>query len=539
MIRKSTLYIYSIFFIFNISIFSQDYSLSILSTKRKENDFLKKIDFKKVHKDSISVFYEINKIHDYIKNEGYFTSSLDSTLKKEKKIIAFFSLGEKINDAIIKINPKDSVKIPIHKLQERLNKISLEFDKQGKSFSKTKLSNIKIIDKTLFADLITTESRVRTLDKIILKGYTNFPKSFLKNYYKLKENEILSKNRINTISKDTENLFFVEEIKLPEILFTKDSTYLYLYLNKLKNNSIDALINFASQENGDLLFNGNVDLKLNNVLDIGENFELFWNSIGNERQEFKFSTTIPYLFNSPISPKIEFSIYRQDSTFTNTKFSSSFNYDINSKLKLALYYSSENSQNTIITNTDIVSYKNIFFGFNINYAVLSKDVFRNNKLKIEIKPTFGERKTDNTNSKQFKINLESSYLWELNYRTSLFIKNNTGILNSDQYFTNELFRIGGVNSLRGFNEQSIFTRNYSYLNIEYRYLTSKSSYLYTISDLGFTNSTNNNSLFGLGLGYLFLSKNSKIDINFAIGKANNSPFNFNDTKLGITWINYF
>jgi len=90
------------------------------------------------------------------------------------------------------------------------------------------------------------------------------------------------------------------------------------------------------------------------------------------------------------------------------------------------------------------------------------------------------------------------------------------LLNSDQYFTNELFRIGGVNSIRGFNEQSIFTKNYSYFNFEYRFLASTTSYFYTITDLGFIKTTENESILGLGLGYLFINNQSKINKSYQI-----------------------
>ena len=94
---------------------------------------------------------------------------------------------------------------------------------------------------------------------------------------------------------------FISEIKPPEVLFTKDSTLLYIYFKKQQNNSFDGIVNFTSKEDGGVLFNGNINLKLNNVLNTGERFELFWNSIGEERQEFKLSTNLPYILNSKFS----------------------------------------------------------------------------------------------------------------------------------------------------------------------------------------------------------------------------------------------
>ena len=529
----------------------QELKLEFFSLKKSELKILKKINYTKKHKDSTSLFNEIFKTASYLKKIGYFTNTIDSIKKKDYKYQVFISLNKKINFAKLKINKElneilsdykvanDSVKFPIENLQSNLSKITSFLDNSGKSFSKVKLSNIKIKADTLFGKIIINESFKRTISKVTVKGYENFPTSYLNRFFKLKRDQIFNKSTVEKISSESKNLRFVQEIKPPEILFTKDSTFLYIYLKKINNNSVDALLNFATQEDGSFLLNGNIDLKLNNVLNTGEEFNLYWNSIAKERQEFKISTFIPYLFNSPISPNIEFSIYRQDSSFTNTKFKTLLNYDVNSKLKLAFSYNAETSESLQNTNNEITSFTNQFLGININYNQFNQDIFNNKKLYFNINPSLGERKAENNNSNQFKFELTTEYLWELNQRNFISIKNNTGLLNSDQYFTNELFRIGGVNSIRGFNEQSIFTKNYSYFNFEYRFLASTTSYFYTITDLGFINTTKNESILGLGLGYLFINNQSKINLNIALGKTSNNNFDFNNLKLAISWVNYF
>ena len=170
-----------------------------------------------------------------------------------------------------------------------------------------------------------------------------------KNYFNIKEN-IFSKKKIKEITRDSKNLSFVDEIKSPELLFTKDSSFLYLYFKKKQNNSIDAIISFSSKENGDLLFNGNIDLNLENILNTGEKFNLLWNSIGEERQEFKISSYLPFLFNSKFSSEIDFSIYKQDSTFTNTKINTSLEYILTPNLRLFATYNNETSDELLNSN---------------------------------------------------------------------------------------------------------------------------------------------------------------------------------------------
>ena len=545
---KHRLYIY-ILISFSKLIFSdfqcQENHLLITSISENERNILNKISYNKKHNDSITLKNEISKIQRQIKKQGYFLSSFDSISKSNNIYTAFFSLNQKIKEARLnknsnkskKTSKTDTLNISINNLEKTLKEYLEKLEITGRSFSKVKLNNIIVKKNILYADLNLIESEKRTVNEIIVKGYDQFPKKYLKNYFKIEKNSVFNKSKLKQISNYSKNLDFIKESKAPEVLFTNDSTFIYLYFEKKSNSSVDAFINFTSNESGDLQLIGNIDLKLQNALNNGETFRLFWNSIGNERQEFRISSSIPYIFNSKISPDIAFSIYRQDSSFTNTKFESNFNYNLNSKLKLGLSFNSESSENLQENNSNVSSYKNIFFGLNLNYSLLNQDIFKNYKFLLHVNPEFGNRKTDYSRSNQFKINSTISYLWEFNQRNYLYTRNQTGFLNSDDYLNNELYRIGGANSVRGFNEQSIFTKSFSYFNIEYRFLTSSKSYLYSITDFGFTKTTDN--ILGLGLGYLFVNNKSKINLNISVGKTGEESFNINNLKLGISWLNYF
>lgn len=547
--QKNITYLHLIFLLFSFDgFFAQDLSLKISSTKKTEILILDEIDYQKKFKDSISLYSEVNKMSGYLKNIGYFTNSIDSIKKNKNNYTAFFSLNQQIKKAILKIDNhsdflfktfkinKNTISIPIEKLQSTLSSFSEDLEMEGKSFSKVQLKNISINNKILFAELEINQSKKRNINKVIIKGYENFPKSYLKNYFNIRPNTVFNQQKIKKISDDSKNLKFVREIKPPEVLFTKDSTLIYMYLKKHQNNSFDGIVNFASKENGDILFNGNINLKLNNILNTGEQFELFWNSIGEERQEFKLFIENPYLFNSKITPQLSFSIYKQDSTFLNTKFDSKLFYNLNTKTKLALTYSSESSENLKETiDSSIETYDNYFLGFLFEFKTPKGDLFFNDKFHFEINPTFGKRKTNQSTSTQFKIETSSSFIFDLNSHSNICIKNTSGYLNSESFIDNELFRIGGANSIRGYNEQSIFTNSYTFFNLEYRYLTSKNSFLYSITDFGSAKiNTEYENLFGIGLGYKFMINNSQINIGSAM-----SENDFNKMKIILSWRTIF
>ncbi|OSY88484.1 hypothetical protein WH52_06940 [Tenacibaculum holothuriorum] len=518
-------YIYIVLFsLSSIQSFSQVYSLKILSKDSIENSFLKKVNFKTTHSTKEKTISETKVISNKLKRIGFFLNSIDSIKRKDSLYTSYYSLGKKIDSAFI-FNTKDKSthSISIEKLPDFLSSISNKLDSKGKSFSKTQLKNIRINNNKLFADIFSNESKERIINKIVIKGYDNFSKSHIKHFLKIKKNTILSKDKLTQISSSIRNLDFVSEIKPPEVLFTKDSTFLYLYLKKTKNNSFDGLVNFSSNQNGNgLSFNGHLDLKLNNILNTGEKFELTWNANGNERQDFNLKTEIPYIFNSPITPSLHFNIYKQDSTFLNTELNTSLKYNINQRFSTSLVYNSINSTNSLQTTTNnlVKAYSSFFTGIEAVYKTKSLDFKNQNKFFVRLQPLIGKRTLNNTNTNQFKIESEINYLLKLNPRSFIYLRNHTGYLESNNYLQNELFRIGGINSIRGYLPQSVFIDKFSYFNIEYRFKTSNNNYLYSITDFDLIKT--NNQLLTIGAGYNFSLNSSLININLTFNYTSNN-----------------
>ena len=246
-------------------------------------------------------------------------------------------------------------------------------------------------------------------------------------------------------------------------------------------------------------------------------------------------------FNSKISPELNFSIYKQDSTFLNTKFHSNIKYQVTNRTSLYISFSSENSEKLSNASLErIESFKSKFFGFGYATRVPKKNHFDKTTFSFNINPSFGKRKDTNGSSHQIKLESTLSYLLDLNQRNSFYFKNSIGILNSKSYIENELFRIGGNNTIRGFKEQSLYLKEYLIQSIEYRYHTANNAFLYSITDLALVSATNQTEkLLGMGIGYLFSTNNAQINISTAIGSSSNTPINLKNTQFFVNWVNFF
>ena len=553
--KKFIPYIYILFLsCFSHLTFGQKNELILVTKDTIQNRIVSEIYQTKKHLQKKDALDEIDRILQQVKKRGFFTARIDSISKTNKELIAYLDLGKKINEIIIvtkKDNTNgiidsgiDSIKIKTRDFSDLTNQLLKQIDRKGNSFSEITYVNPLLKNDTLFLEMKISNSSSRKIDKVITRGYEDFPKKFITKYFLIDKNTVFSKKKLNQVSALSNKLDFIKEKKAPEVLFKKDSTHLYLFLDKIGTSSFDGLVNFSSKENGKgLLLNGNLDLKLNNTFNTGEKFEIIWNKVSDEKTDFKINSYVPYILNSKFSTTLEFYLYRQDSTFINTNFELKTDYSINQKSHASILYSSEKSNYLLnISNNDLASYSNYFIGLGYELKKSSTSNLYKYKNGLNLNLTIGKRKTDTESINQLKFHFSAFANVQINNRGYLNIKNESGLLTSKNYLLNELFRIGGANSIRGYNEQSIFTNGYSYSNIEFRYSLDTSSYLYSITDLGIykENTTNKiKKLLGIGAGYQFRINNNLVNLGYVISTNSSTNAKLNSSRLVVRWTSFF
>jgi len=383
--------------------------------------------------------------------------------------------------------------------------------------------------------------KTRTIDKIIIKGYDKFPKSYIKHYAGIKISKPFNKQKLINQSESLNSLGFVKNLKPPEILFQQDSTTVYLYLKKQKDNLFDGILGFSTNEDSKkLALNGYLNLELNNNLNYGEQFLLNYKADGNDQQKFRIKITLPYLIKTPFGVGLELNIFKQDSTFSTTDQQARVSYQISPSSNSYIGYKSYESSNLSkdpITDNNIEDFDSKFFIAGIKFTkTQNSDIFPV-KTNFIIETEFGNRKSSNEIQSQVKIFSLLNHIFNLNFKNSIFLQNNTKLLTSDSYLTNELFRFGGINSIRGFSENSIDATFFSVLNTEYRYQFNKGVYIHSIIDVAYfkneiTSIEENIYSFGLGVG--LETRAGILKFSIANGNAENQDFNFSNTKIHIS-----
>jgi hemolysin activation/secretion protein len=113
-----------------------------------------------------------------------------------------------------------------------------------------------------------------------------------------------------------------------------------------------------------------------------------------------------------------------------------------------------------------------------------------------------------------------------------------------ELFINEHYRIGGLKSLRGFDEESIYASTYLIGKFEYRYLLEQNSFLFTFFNMAwYENKSRNVNLsdtpYGFGAGIDFETRIGIMSVSYALGKQFDNPVYFRNGKIHFGIVNYF
>jgi outer membrane protein assembly factor BamA len=502
---------------------------------------------------------EAEALHTSLETIGYIENEMLSLQKKnDSTYVAIYHLGPKYKSIKVFYLEKDFSKkellqvskkvtesyfiLPFNTIEPSITKLNALKTENGNAFARIKLENItKKKNKPLSANIIVLKGFSRIIDSIILKGYEKFSKSHIKYYAGIKKGKKFNKSKLIEKSDILNSLGFVSVTKSPEILFKKDSTIVYLYLKKEKNNLFDGILGFSTDdESQDLIFNGYLNLELNNNLNFGEQFLLNYKADGNDQQNFRAKLTLPYLFRTPFGVTTELKIFKRDSTFSTSDQLIKVRYQINPTSKTYLGYKGYESSNLRRDNSINIAvddYTSKFLLAGLSYTKTQNNILFPIKSNIHLDTEIGSKKTENTNESQIRASLLMQHIFNLNYRNSIYLKNDTEILNSDNYLINELFRFGGINSIRGFNENSIDASFYSVLNSEYRYQFNQDLYFHSIIDFAYFENqiiALKQKIYSFGIGIGLQTTPGIIKFSIANGNAENQDFNFSNTKIHIS-----
>lgn len=480
---------------------------------------------------------------DSLTQNYYYFTKVTNVIKEGNKTEILFDKGKNYNQAQVHLS-EDMVQNFKYKsdfftknLDSLKKEISDQYRKQGFVFNRIKSSFKGMSGEIPVVDLTVIKSAERKIDKIVLQGYEKVPKRFMKNLENEYQGKSYQEATLAKLAQSLQNHPFLILQKAPQTLFTKDSTQVFLALQKKKSNSFDGVIGFGNDKAEKFTFNGSLNLNFRNMFNGFEMVNIFWQRNPDKGQTFDLQTDIPYLFKSNIGGNFKVNIFRQDSTYANVKFTPALYLHLRNNQKVGVRGTFETS--SVIDSLYIQGkdYDKQGIGVWYDYTEPTEiELFQyKTRLRLEadyIKTNYSKDEIT-ANQTQYFISGERNF--HISGNNYLNIKAETALLNSKNDFAvNELLRFGGWNSFRGFNEKSLLADLYYFGTAEYRYLVGSQAFFDVFGQYGEFHNKNlglKPKIYSFGLGFNFFLPIGLMSFQISNGNEFGNPLKFGDTKI--------
>jgi Surface antigen variable number repeat len=569
-------------------VFCQKTYLLNIIVNNEQKSILNKYSFKKEFKDTLSRKQEVKNLLHTLWNDGYITASVDSIVKKDSnKISSYLNIGKKylwvklkkgnVGDALLQeagykekiFNGKHVDYRDVSMLNEKIIKYC---ENNGYPFASVKLDTFSFTDSSITASLNISKNKMIVIDSVVLRGKVKLSKTYLYNYLGIKPGDLYNESRVADISKRIKELQFMKEIRPFNIIFNNNKATIVIFAEKKKSSQADGIIGIAPnaqtagtpQTSGKLMVTGQLTLNLINSFFKGEMIDLDWQKLQPRTQQLNTSFVYPYLFKTPFGFDFKFNLYKADTFYLNLETNIGIRYNFTGNNYIKPFY--ENRSTSLISTSQYkyvttlpqyldmnsnmygIEYKLQHLDYLYNprrgYDMLVSGSVGTNQIKKNSAINDTLYNTIKLNSTQYKFTALLNFYIPLFTKSAIKLGLNAASLQGKDMFENDFFRIGGLNTLRGFDEASIYTSTYVIGTVEYHYIFEQNSYLFAFWNGAYYESKTvtkfvHDTPYGFGVGVSFETKAGIFSLSYALGKQFNNPIIFKQAKISFGIVNYF
>ncbi len=534
--------------------------------------FLKKLNYKKTHASREYVTKEVNAVYQVLIGEGYLSAVVDSIRFDSLAADAYLTAGQRYKWVKLDYDKQDenllarlgygerlfvSRTFKYHELSRMFEKVVSYYETNGYPFAAVSLDSLQIRENELTANLRVTRNQFVKLDSIIVEGDLKANKKFLTRYLNIREGMPYNEGAFIAISSRVRQLPFMVEAKSPTLKLTNKQNKLYLFLNKRNASQFDGIVGILPDSKGKTIFTGDVKIKLvNNIFRNGETFDINFRRLQTQTQDLLAHINYPYLFGLPVGVDYSIKLYRKDTSFIDINNAFGLQYYFNGLNNIRVFYKQRNA-NIISTSglasvTVLPDYADVVtqsYGAGITFEKYDYRFNPRKGIGINVQASAGNRVIkrnpkindvayNNLNLRTAQYQVDGSLVGYINLKRNHVLKLSTlfGSVFGNTVYKNELFRIGGLRTLRGFDEESIYTSTYVIPSIEYRFLFERNSNIFFFADGAWYE---NNSVYtyvkdtpySVGAGINFETKAGIFTLSYALGRQFNNTFDLRTGKI--------
>lgn len=539
--------------------------------------------------DSSACAAYLTKLSGRLVREGFLEASVDSVVWMPFAAEVFLHLGPRYHWQRVQIAPRlqDSLRLdgwswypatgdPAN--MTLFDRAASEWigalGKKGYPFASVRLDSFQVDQGAISALLLADRGPLYRIDSITVDGGLRLRSRFLYRYLDLPPGSPYQTDKLESLSDRLTTLSFLKESRPWDMTRTGTGSALNLHLEPKKSNQMDALVAFLpanSQVGGRLLLAGEAKLDLHNAFGGAERIIANWQQlqVGSPRLQLGFEQ--PYIFGSRFETDFRFMLFRKDSSFLNLDFRSGVTFMLNPRRKGGVYYQ-RLSTSLISVDTALVKSTRTLPAFTDVLSDLAGLTITDDRTdrpmnprkglswKIEmsagirrIKPnaTISALRTDAMGTTfdfgglynelrerrpMIRSRFQAAHFLPAGRQAAIKFGLQAGYLMLKDPFRNELFQIGGYRTLRGFDEERIFSSAFGIGTFEFRWLTGATSHFFAFTDVAHAvdrtlHGNPAHNYIGAGLGVRLETRAGILDLAWAAGKRGDEPLDMRQSKI--------
>ncbi|PZX59709.1 outer membrane protein assembly factor BamA [Algoriphagus ratkowskyi] len=515
----------------------------------------------------------IDSIQNSFLNEGYLGVFANDEELAEDSLSLSFVLGEKYFwKSIAHGNVPQEFTNSIIPLTQEYNSattwmksIIKEAENNGFPFAQIKLDSIQRNGNELSAVFNYDSGPLIFWDSVKVSGDTKTQEKYVQHITGIQPGLPFSQKQLDEAHKELSRSPYFVQTQDPLVDFKIKKAQPTFTLRDRNTNVLDGIIGLLPNANepGKMLITGQLDLELYHLGGKGRDVAVHWQRLNIATQSLDISAKEAFLFNSPLDVSIGFNLLKQDSTFLNRYLNLDFGYRLSKNSYLRFF---TRRQSSAVLNTeaykdvtdlpDVADYQWNQYGMGLTLNRLDDPNFPRRGFLFIGEVALGNKKIlENTGfPPEVYVNVELNspqYLGEAEIEKHIYIKStwgmwfrgSAGFTQNKNLFLNDLFRLGGLKSIRGFNENYFYARSYGYINMEQRLFFGKNSFLMVFADFGILENpyfaASIDKPFSFGAGINLDSGSGIFRFIYGVGKSNLQPLQFSFSRIHFGYLARF
>lgn len=425
--------------------------------------------------------------------------------------------------------------------QENIEKISLYIvnflESKGYPFAEVKFLSYRTIDAKddkKFVELIFTvnKNQPARISRIEIIGNKFTDKNVIVREMRINQGDFFTPDLSKKVLIRLNRLNIFSMISEPQFYFDDNIDGIFeIKVKEGNTNYLDGIIGYVpsqiSNEKGYLT--GQVNISLRNLFGTLRAFSFKWNKLNRYSQDFEIKYFEPWVFGLPVNFTPVFNQIKQDTVYIQRTFSGLVESFLSEDFGLTFKITSGATipqLNYFVFNVNKSS--SFSYGLGIIYDSRDNPIFTKSGVlfRTEINRVIKKDYLDLETKKyqQQKGDLAILVFQSFLKNQLIFLSINAKVIDGSGISLSDLFRFGGMNSLRGYEENQFSGSKIFWSNMEYRFFLNYTDYISVFFDYGFyfrniLNEKISKFKYGYGVGGGFNTPMGLLKVNFALGEG--------------------